>query len=110
MTTENWTFADYRLGDTVLPEPNLGWNMYGTGLESMGENGSPEEIGGTAVFIGAGGPMGQMHIQRAFESDHGPATIIGVDPDGIRLAVLEASLRPLADKLLFENYRVTSAP
>ena len=33
MTTEAWTFADYRLGDTVLPEPNLGWNMYGTGLE-----------------------------------------------------------------------------
>ena len=54
--------------------------------------------GGTAVFIGAGGPMGQMHIQRAIESDHGPATIIGVDPDGIRLAVLEASLRPLAEK------------
>ena len=53
---------------------------------------------GTAVFIGAGGPMGQMHIQRAIESDHGPATIIGVDPDGIRLAVLEASLRPLAEK------------
>ncbi|MDE0606452.1 MAG: zinc-binding dehydrogenase [Acidimicrobiaceae bacterium] len=54
--------------------------------------------GGTAVFIGAGGPMGQMHIQRAIESDDGPATIIGVDPDGIRLAVLEASLRPLAEK------------
>ena len=54
--------------------------------------------GGTAVFIGAGGPMGQMHIQRAIESDSGPATIIGVDPDGIRLAVLEASLRPLAEK------------
>lgn len=54
--------------------------------------------GGTAVFIGAGGPMGQMHIQRAIESDNGPATIIGVDPDGIRLAVLETSLRPLAEK------------
>ncbi len=54
--------------------------------------------GGTAVFIGAGGPMGQMHIQRAIESDHGPSAIIGVDPDGVRLAVLEASLRPLAEK------------
>ncbi len=54
--------------------------------------------GGTAVFIGAGGPMGQMHIQRAIESTDGPSTIIGVDPDGIRLAVLEASLRPLAEK------------
>ena len=54
--------------------------------------------GGTAVFIGAGGPMGQMHIQRAIESTDGPSTIIGVDPDGIRLAVLEAALRPLAEK------------
>ncbi len=54
--------------------------------------------GGTAVFIGAGGPMGQMHIQRAIESDNGPSTVIGVDPDGIRLAVLEASLRPLAER------------
>ncbi len=54
--------------------------------------------GGTAVFIGAGGPMGQMHIQRAIETDNGPSTVIGVDPDGIRLAVLEASLRPLAEK------------
>ena len=54
--------------------------------------------GGAAVFIGAGGPMGQMHIQRAIESTDGPSTIIGVDPDGFRLAVLEASLRPLAEK------------
>ena len=44
MTTEDWTFADYRLGDTVLPEPNLGWNMYGTGLESMGDSGAPEPM------------------------------------------------------------------
>ena len=54
--------------------------------------------GGAAVFIGAGGPMGQMHIQRAIENTDGPSTIIGVDPDGIRLAVLEASLRPLATR------------
>lgn len=54
--------------------------------------------GGAAVFIGAGGPMGQMHVQRAIESDDGPSTIIAVDTDGIRLAVLEAALRPLAEK------------
>ena len=42
MTTEDWTFADYRLGDTVLPEPNLGWNMYGTGLERMAKTALPK--------------------------------------------------------------------
>lgn len=53
---------------------------------------------GTAVFIGAGGPMGQMHVQRAIEKANGPATIVAVDPDSIRLATLETSLTPLASK------------
>ena len=43
MTTDDWTFANYRVGATLLPEPNLGWNMYGTGTESMGRNGAPAE-------------------------------------------------------------------
>lgn len=54
--------------------------------------------GGTAVFVGAGGPMGQMHVQRALESADGPKTIIAVDTDGVRLAALETALRPLAKK------------
>ncbi len=51
MTADDWTFADYRLGDTRLPEPNLGWNMYGTGLESMGDSDAP-----TPEWLGAPSP------------------------------------------------------
>ena len=52
--------------------------------------------GGVAVFVGAGGPMGQMHMQRAIEKADGPAVIVGIDPDAERLGVLEDSLRALA--------------
>lgn len=31
--------------------------------------------GGRAWFVGAGGPMGQMHVQRALQSSQGPAEI-----------------------------------
>lgn len=43
-TSEAWTFEGYRAGDTALPAPNLGWNTYGTGVESIGRDGLPEEI------------------------------------------------------------------
>ena len=54
--------------------------------------------GGVAVFVGAGGPMGQMHVQRAIEKPGGPAVIVGVDPDAERLGVLEGSLSALAEQ------------
>lgn len=54
--------------------------------------------GGLAVFVGAGGPMGQMHVQRALEKADGPAVIIGIDPDRARLDVLAESLGPLAER------------
>ena len=54
--------------------------------------------GGVAVFVGAGGPMGQMHVQRAIEKVDGPAVIVGVDPDAERLQVLEESLAALAER------------
>jgi len=44
MSEENWTFADYVKGDTPLPEPNLAWNTYGVGIESIGLDGMPEPI------------------------------------------------------------------
>ncbi len=52
--------------------------------------------GGVAVFVGAGGPMGQMHIQRALELPKGPRVIIGSDLDEKRLAVVVDRLVPLA--------------
>lgn len=53
--------------------------------------------GGVAVYVGAGGPMGQMHMQRALESADGPSTIIGIDLDSDRLAVAWKMLAQLAD-------------
>jgi threonine dehydrogenase-like Zn-dependent dehydrogenase len=41
--------------------------------------------GGKALFAGAGGPMGQMHVQRAIEMDQGPARITATEVDESRL-------------------------
>jgi len=46
--------------------------------------------GGTSWFLGAGGPMGQMHVQRACQMDDGPAMIVATDIDNERLEHLEA--------------------
>ncbi|HWO26557.1 MAG TPA: alcohol dehydrogenase catalytic domain-containing protein [Kofleriaceae bacterium] len=52
--------------------------------------------GGVALFVGAAGPMGQMHIQRALELDAGPAVLIASDINPARLAAMVAQLGPLA--------------
>jgi L-sorbose 1-phosphate reductase len=52
--------------------------------------------GGVAVFIGAGGPMGQMHVQRAVEDKDGPELIIATEINDDRLQVLESIISPLA--------------
>lgn len=54
--------------------------------------------GGTAVFVGAGGPMGQMHMQRAIEKADGPAKIIGIDLDDDRLETVRTMLASLAEE------------
>lgn len=54
--------------------------------------------GGTAVFIGAGGPMGQMHIQRALELPNGPKTVIATEISDERLQTLVNMFTPLAEK------------
>lgn len=63
--------------------------------------------GGSAVFIGAGGPMGQMHLQRALELPHGPRLIIATEISDERLKTLSDLFTPLAEKqgrtLLFFN-------
>jgi threonine dehydrogenase-like Zn-dependent dehydrogenase len=53
--------------------------------------------GGVAVFVGAGGPMGQMHVQRAIELLGGPRTIIATDVNDMRLAALNDLFGPLAE-------------
>lgn len=54
--------------------------------------------GGTALFIGAGGPMGQMHVQRAVEKTDGPAIIIATEVKQERADMLERVIAPLAKK------------
>jgi threonine dehydrogenase-like Zn-dependent dehydrogenase len=52
--------------------------------------------GGVAVVVGAAGPMGQMHVERALSLPNGPRLVIGVDLDADRLAAAEARLAPVA--------------
>jgi len=41
--------------------------------------------GGRAFFVGAGGPMGRMHVQRALQVADGPSTIVCTDVSAERL-------------------------
>ena len=63
--------------------------------------------GGSTVFIGAGGPMGQMHVQRALELPNGPKLVIATEISDERLETLSNMFQPLAEKqgrkLLFFN-------
>lgn len=49
--------------------------------------------GGTAWFIGAAGPMGQMHVQRAVRMKNGPKKILCTDVDTGRLEYLKAGIK-----------------
>lgn len=50
---------------------------------------------GLAVFVGAGGPMGQMHVQRAIELKDGPRTVIVTDINDQRLTEIETRFASL---------------
>ncbi len=53
---------------------------------------------GAAVFVGAGGPMGQMHVQRAIELPNGPKLIIATEINDERLAAIARQFGPLAQE------------
>jgi D-arabinose 1-dehydrogenase-like Zn-dependent alcohol dehydrogenase len=59
---------------------------------------TPSELkpGGAAWFIGAGGPMGQMHVQRAVEMENGPKKVIATDVDTARLNSVKERFAPIA--------------
>jgi len=52
--------------------------------------------GGAALFVGAGGPMGQMHVQRSISIKDGPKTVVVTDLDKDRLAHIEARFGGMA--------------
>jgi L-sorbose 1-phosphate reductase len=47
--------------------------------------------GGRALFVGAGGPMGRMHVQRAIQIADGPSLIVCTDVSEVRLSDLYES-------------------
>jgi L-sorbose 1-phosphate reductase len=47
--------------------------------------------GGRALFVGAGGPMGRMHVQHAIESKDHPKLIVCSDASDARLQDLDAT-------------------
>lgn len=54
--------------------------------------------GGSALFIGAGGPMGQMHVQRSLEVPNGPKRVVVTDLDRNRLDHIVNRFSGLAEK------------
>ncbi len=52
---------------------------------------------GTTVFVGAGGPMGLMHVQRAIQQPDGPSKIVATEMSDERLKSLEDRLAHLAE-------------
>ena len=67
--------------------------------DSYGEarNRADLRSGGTTVFVGAGGPMGLMHVQRAIQQADGPRTIVATEVSDERLKSLEDRLAHLAE-------------
>jgi threonine dehydrogenase-like Zn-dependent dehydrogenase len=53
--------------------------------------------GGRALFVGAGGPMGRMHVQRAIEREDGPSLVVSTDISDLRLQDLHDSFRAQAE-------------
>ncbi len=53
--------------------------------------------GGVSLFIGAGGPMGQMHVQRALEKADGSRCVVVTDLDRSRLDHIVNRFAPLAE-------------
>jgi len=53
--------------------------------------------GGRAWFVGAGGPMGRMHVQRAIEAPEGPKMILCTARSSRRLSVVESIYRADAE-------------
>lgn len=78
-----------------------GVRIYGGGpdLESIQKANERRELmaQGAALFIGAGGPMGQMHVQRAIEIPCGAKTVVVTDLDRARLDHIEKRFKGIAE-------------
>jgi D-arabinose 1-dehydrogenase-like Zn-dependent alcohol dehydrogenase len=52
--------------------------------------------GGRALFVGAGGPMGRMHVQRAIQLEDGPSVVVSTDISDLRLQDVTETFGPEA--------------
>ncbi|MBP9003152.1 MAG: alcohol dehydrogenase catalytic domain-containing protein [Candidatus Hydrogenedentes bacterium] len=70
----------------------------GSSLEDIATKCRRQDLlpGGASLFIGAGGPMGQMHVQRAIEKDNTSARVVATDLDRGRLNHIERRFGALA--------------
>jgi threonine dehydrogenase-like Zn-dependent dehydrogenase len=79
-----------------------GLRYYGGGdsMDAVSQANSRNDLlpGGSALFVGAGGPMGQMHVQRAIEVRNRPARVVVTDLDRTRLNHIQNRFGELARK------------
>jgi L-sorbose 1-phosphate reductase len=61
-----------------------------------GRNRAELRDGGVTVVVGAAGPMGQMHVERALALGAAPRLVLAVDLDADRLAAARDKLAPVA--------------
>lgn len=67
--------------------------------EAYGKSRDSEMLsGGTAWFIGAAGPMGQMHVERAVQMNDAPSKILATDVDTSRLEALRDRVAGMASE------------
>jgi len=79
-----------------------GWAILGTATNDVAQAYSKVRTelrpGGAALFIGAGGPMGRMHVQRAIQASSGPRIVVASDTSSERLEDLVRTFGPDAAK------------
>lgn len=54
--------------------------------------------GGTCWIVGGGGPMGQMHVQRAVQHPQPPALLVATDVDAVRLEAVRERFATTAEQ------------
>ena len=68
-------------------------------MDAYGRNTRTDLVpGGRTWMVGAAGPMGQMHVQRALELATPPKILFCTDLSDERLAYMTTRLKPLAEK------------
>lgn len=72
----------------------------GTDIESVAKANSRHDLlpQGSSLFIGAGGPMGQMHVQRAIELACGSKRVVVTDLDRARLDHIQNRFADIAER------------